>query len=360
MVDSKTLKKAYVFFVNFFKKENGDFDKCAITFSIINVVASFFFLNSVFNWALDLSNLGALFNMSLSVYLLFGILLSVFIILVIVLEQKYVRFNINIFLLLYFIFQLPTINSLTAVFFIVVAIALYLYPYRQLHEIDYVKKINIRRRVTVGLYLIILVSSLALSMTATQAFSKYSIDDVVTKVFIDDGTVKSYIRGVYNKYLSTPEFYATLDDMELQISETPEQILKAVNDLPPNVLELMNLTQPDALVLLKSDATKESLKVIKGQVLSMITELKNFDRRDILIDRIINIGVGQVKSLIMPYELYIRFYFGYSIFAVLVILSPFLLVLISWLAELMYYILLKGNVLKVVKVKEEVEVITRA
>jgi len=356
MSESKSLTKVYASFVNFFKGTHGKFNKTAILFTILNVTASFFFLSSLFQFTLNLSDFPLMIRQAIGIYILYAIILCVFIVLVMSLEKKYINFNINIFLLLYVIFQLPTLTWTTAIFFVLVCLVLYLYPRRQLVEVNYAKKVNIHRRVVAGLYMVIFISTIAVSFAVTNSFNKYSMNEVVDNLFKDNASVHHYMKGVYTKYLDDEKFQSAISTIEGKLSMDSDELFKTLESLPP---ELSGLIAPDMMTTLSSDMTKAEFKSLKRQIRMSLQEIKNVSSRDILIERLINVGSGQMKKWIAPYEMYVRFYFGYSIFAMLIILSPFLLILLSWLSVLIFKILQKGDVLEIVIEKQDVEVVKR-
>jgi len=355
MVKSKSKKCVINLFINFFKTNKGKFDKTAIVFTILNVFSSFFLLSSLFHFSVDLTNLPGLIRQGIALYVLFGISLCIFALLVMSLKDKFIKFNINLFLVFYFIFQLPTITWLKFLFFILIWVALYIYLKRQKLEIQYAKKINIYRRVSSGLYLIVFISVLAMSINSTSSFTKNEINNVIDEFFIEDGQVKNYMVNVYDEYLNDEKFYKEVSSVENTILTMPEKILETLKTLPP---ETLGLISPEAATMLQGDGAKDKLDELRQQVMWSIDQIKNnVSNRELLIDRIINVAVSKIKGVTDSYTLYIRFYYGYSIFACLIIVSPFLMLFIKWSCVFAFAILKKSKVIKIVTEKQAVEVI---
>jgi len=357
MSKSKALYERFSCVLDVFKGNNDKYNKTALVFTILNIFSSFFLLSSLFSLQLNVTDFSLLARQSIGLYILFALSLLMFALSVMSLTSKQIKFNINIFLLLYFIFQLPTLNSVTFLFFILIGLSLYYYPYLQKKEIEYAKKINIRRRIPVGLYFVILISSIAMATNFTSQFSDHMMYDLVDNVFTHNGEVHDYMGNVYDKYLNDEKFKVSLHNLKNTIAvATPEEIFNDLDSLPE---ELQWLLSPNVVEMLNSQLTKEEFKTLKREILSSLDGIENVSSRDLLLERLINIGSGQVKGWISPYKIYIKFYFGYSVFVILILLSPFLLIFLSWLSALIFIALKKGDVLRIIKENQEVEYIKK-
>lgn len=360
MAEPKTWDKCCRFVFDFFKNDQGKIDFVAISLTLLNVIATFFLLSSLFTFDLDLGNFGALVRTSLALYALFAITLLIFMVITTTLKTKFVRLNIHIFIIYFLIFQLPTMNLTMFILFLILIASLFYYPMTQDHEEKYARVVNIRRRTVSGVYLVIFVSAIIMSYGVTRTVEKYTMNDLVDQAFTDNGSIKTYIHGVYNKYFSTDEFYAMLDEIDMNIRTKPDQVLDSINKLPPQALEAFNNISPEALVKLKSPDTKMNLNLIRGQVLAFTSQLRDPGQKGIIIDRLINIGSGQIKNVLAPYEFYFRFYLGYSFFAALIIASPFLMLLLGWLVLGIFKLMNHYGYVRILKEKVDVEYIEKA